>query len=87
MYTGHDAKGLLEKQSVANKLISEREEYRSFCWTGSVEQKETTEDDACTGRGKANEGILTDLPLIPIPDQCRLCLKIVLAEDCEGSSP
>lgn len=46
--------------------------------------KETKEDYACTGRREASEGILIDLPLIPVPDQCSLCLKICLAEDCEG---
>lgn len=54
---------LMEKQSVENKLISEhcfREAYQPFCWNGKLQ--ETEEDDACTGRRKANEGILIDLP-------------------------
>lgn len=38
--------------------------------------KESKEDYACTGRGEANEGILIDSPLIPIPEPCDLCLKI-----------
>lgn len=49
--------------------------------------KETKEDYACTGRREASEGILIDLPLIPVPDQCSLCLKICLAEDCEAPPP
>lgn len=40
--------------------------------------KDTKEDDACRGKRKVNEVILIDLPLIPIPNQCRLVSEDLL---------
>lgn len=72
MYTRHYAKGLMEKQFVENKLsIALRRVSAIGLERIGSKLKETKEDDACTGRGKASEGSLIDLPLIPIPDQCR----------------